>query len=285
MNKIQRPINNYDVAGWNAYYKRFPGMPRAVGADGDIDPDDPKVKEVVEAAVNAAVGAANTAHETSIAGLKKNSDTLLEENRQFKQKFEGVDLEAYGNWQKQMTGDEDAKLIAEGKVDEVVGKRTERMRTDYETRLNVANESTAEVQKASDGWKGRYAEERIGNALRGAAAEAGVIPEAMDDLIARGKSVFSVNSDGKVEARNEAGELQMSKDGKSVLGPKEFVSDLKELAPHYWPGSRGAGAQGAVPGGGGVDDLDAAMQAAAEKNDMTEYRRLKQKKAELKTGK
>ncbi len=272
MKKYKRPIDNYDTAAWEAYYSQFPNARRSVGADGDDDDvdlsKDPKVQELIKTAVASAVA------ETTV-GLKKNSDTLIEENRALKRQFEGVDIEGYNSWQERMANDEELKLIAEGKTDEVVNRRTERMRGDYETRIKTAETKTSEAEENSASWEGRYANEKIGNELRRAAELAQVLPEAMDDVVSRGNGLFKINAEGGIEARDAAGQLLMSKDGKSVLGPKEFVESLKETTPHYWPGSRGAGAGGSGSGSGGLSDIDSAMNMAAQKGDMKEYRRLK----------
>jgi phage protein len=72
-----------------------------------------------------------------VAGLKNKNGELLGSQKQLKadlanmqeqlKRFDGIDPEAVHNILKRFSDDEEAKLIAEGKIDEVLNRRTERM--------------------------------------------------------------------------------------------------------------------------------------------------------------
>lgn len=240
------------------------------GGGSGIDMDNPAIKEAIQSAVD-----------LSTKSIKENLDSIIKEKRDLQRQlksFEGIDVDKIKDMQSRFENDEEAKLISEGKIDEVINRRTERMRTDLTTKLDAASETEAKITAERDSFKDMFHQERINNQIRLAAEKSGVLPEAIEDIIKRAAGVFSLNDDGAIVARDKEGNLILSKDGKSVLGPPEFVETLKESASYYWPGSVGGGAGGSGAGKGSAD-LNTQMQAAVARGDMKEYRRLR---AELK---
>src|SRR5690606_31926301 len=88
-----------------------------------------------------------------VTGLKsKNSEllglnkTIKTEFEQFKGQFEGLDEEAVKSLLQQARQDEETKLIAEGKIDEVVSRRTERLRGDYDKQHQAERERAEKAE-------------------------------------------------------------------------------------------------------------------------------------------
>ncbi|MDM3628264.1 hypothetical protein O9403_18930, partial [Proteus mirabilis] len=85
-----------------------------------------------------------------VSGLKaKNSELLgkLKEQGDNLKRFEGIDPDTVKGMLKRFENDEEAKLIADGKIDEVLNKRTERLRGDFDKKLKEAS-SKAEKAEA-----------------------------------------------------------------------------------------------------------------------------------------
>jgi hypothetical protein len=117
-------------------------------------------------------------------------------------------------------------------------------------RLKAGEGRLAELEtlvKARDGQLARLA---IDGRIREAAAKAALVPSAIEDVLGRGRRVFSLDKDGTPVARNAEGEVIAGKDGESPLSPAEWLETMKETAPHWWPPSSGAGAPGAGARGG-----------------------------------
>ncbi len=77
----------------------------------------------------------------------------------------------------------------------------------------------------------------IERAIRDAAVEAKVLSTAVIDAVMHGRSVFEVTEDGRI----------ITKDGSGAtpgLSAKEWLKDMMERAPHWWPASIGGGSQG-----------------------------------------
>lgn len=80
---------------------------------------------------------------------------------------------------------------------------------------------------------------KIELALRAAAEKAKVVPSAIPDVVMRGLRDFElIEHEGKIRI--------VTKEGHATPGiePEVWVEDLSQIAPHYWPGNQGAGANG-----------------------------------------
>lgn len=197
----------------------------------------------------------------AVAGLKSKNAELLGMNKtikseleQFKGQFEGLDVEAVKGLLSKASQDEETRLIAEGKIDEVVTKRTERLRGDYEKQLQ---EATQRAEKA-EAFANQFKDKVLADSIRAAALKAGALPEASDDIILRAKGTFQLNEHGEAVALDRDGEVIYGKDGKTPLSPLEWAESLREAAPHLWPRAVGAGQTG-----------DKGGKATKKRSDMT----------------
>lgn len=219
------------------------------------------IKAQIDAAVNEAV-----------EGLKRKNGEVIQANKALKEqlaRFDGIDPEAVSAMLKRFADDEEAGLIKSGKFDEVLNKRTERMKGDFTKQLDAERATTKRYQEANR----KLADRALAEAIVKAASKAGALPEALDDIVLRAKaSGWSVSEDGDIVAMRD-GEVVIGKDGKTSLSPTEWAETLRETAPHLWPKAQGAGATGSGSGGGSgkksitreeFDKLDpAAKQKAA----------------------
>ncbi|MFZ5312959.1 host specificity protein J [Enterobacter asburiae] len=90
---------------------------------------------------------------SEVTGLKtKNSELLgtIKQQKENLSRFEGIDPDAVRGILQRFSDDEEAKLIAAGKIDEVLDKRTERLRADVDKQIKAANE------RADSGTEPRY---------------------------------------------------------------------------------------------------------------------------------
>ena len=139
---------------------------------------------------------------------------------------------------KRFENDEEAKLIADGKIDEVLNKRTERLRGDFDKKLKEANSKAEKAEAFANKFRARV----LGDEIRSAAGKAGALTSAQEDLILRAKGIFQINDEGQAVAVDEDGNPIMGKDGRTPLSPIEWIESLKESAPHLFPAASGTGA-------------------------------------------
>jgi hypothetical protein len=214
-----------------------------------------------------------------VGGLTSKNTQLLDEVKKTKLKFNTLndslkdfDL-AEAKKALALVNSEEGKLLKDGKkLEELVEVKVSSMKSDYETKLAEKTAINKENRDKKRKWRNKYQTKTIDDTIRQAALTAKVRPEALEDVITRGRSVFAMSEDGRsVEARDGKGDLL--KVGDLIANPKNWVESLKNTAPHYWPGSTGAGFTG--EGAGGGSDNHSKMLAAAKSKDMKAYRHYK----------
>ncbi|MGW8179102.1 MAG: hypothetical protein ACWGQW_10105 [bacterium] len=247
--------------------------------------EDEKVREQAVAELNAQIEEVNKGVDNriseAIAGLKTKNDELLGEKKKLQaiaERFKDIDdPEKAREALKLLEENEFAQLIKDGKIEEVIEKR-------ISTATGAANEKIEQLEVALDlatqgqsKFQSLYNRKMIDDEIRKAAVHAGVRPEAIEDVLLRGATVFSLSEDGQVEARDSKGNLLKNKD-KMVVTPSVWVDGLKETSPHYWPGSAGADLGGAHSAN--LPDQQRKLAEAAEGNNQSDYRKMRQKMKE-----
>lgn len=217
-----------------------------------------------------------TEYEESITGLKTKNDELLNEKKAIQERlksFDGIDdAVAAQEALKFVRENEQARLIQEGKFEELIEKRVSQVKSDAMAKIEELNNKYGAVSQEAVTYKQKYQTKIIEDELRNAAIEAGVRPEALSDVLLRGTMEFALSEDGtSVEARDAKGQLRKNKDG-IVLIPSVWLEGLKNTAPHYWPGSDSAKLSGKSSSS---SDVLAQMQELLAKGNVDGYRKLR----------
>lgn len=189
--------------------------------DQEIDFNDPKIQAYLE---------------EQTKGLKtKNSELLgkFGELKEFKSKFDGVDVETLLQFAEKAKQDDITKKLAEGKFDEVLAQKTDLMRSDYEQKLS---EQTSRAQTLES--------KVLGGFIATYAAQAGVQPEAIDLVNMLAQNQFKLDANGDPVAVNAQGEVINGKDGKTPLSITDWLTSLRESKPLLWGNPQGSNAPG-----------------------------------------
>lgn len=221
-------------------FKRLMNAQGGEGGEGGGGQATPPDAAAIQAQIDAAV-----------AGLKAKNSEVIGENKKLKEQlaqFEGIDPNAVRNILKRFADDEEAKLIADGKIDDVLNKRTERMKADFDKKLSEALSKAEQAEKRAQAFQGRV----LDDAIRAAAAKAGIHQHAIDDALLRGRAMFTLDEDGQAVQLGEDGRPVLGKDGKSPFTPAEWLEGMKEKAPHWFPATASGGGASNAGGGGGV---------------------------------
>lgn len=237
-------------------------MPEGTKTQEELDQEAANKVDTTSAEFLAAVNSAVT-EQTS--GLRDNRDAVLGEKRELKTAHDALkkqlddlgDLDTVKAMVDRFKNDEEAKLIADGKIDEVLNKRTESLRRDSESRVTAATAKVAELEEGLAGAYTRIATLIVGSSIDAATAKLECAPTARVDIRRAALEVFSLNSENEgIEARDKGGVLLMGPDGKTPLSPGAWLEGQKEACPHWWGPSAGGGAGGGV-GVKGKDSVDA----------------------------
>lgn len=218
-------------------FVRFNAVDDEGGGGGGGNAITPEVQAIIDSKVNEAVTGLKTKNSELLGKLKDAGENL--------KRFDGIDPDAVRAILSKFASDEEAGLIAKGDIDTVLKKRTERMQADYDKKLNAEAEAKARAEAKA----AKLANRTLAGALRDAAIKTGALPEALEDIVLRAGSTWTLNDDGEAVAMN-GDEVILGKDGKTPLTPMEWAESLRETAPHLWPKAQGTNAPGSNAGGG-----------------------------------
>ncbi|MDX1698977.1 MAG: hypothetical protein R3250_00095 [Melioribacteraceae bacterium] len=185
--------------------------------------------------------------------LKGHNSKLLDEKKSVQAKlkeFGDIDADSVKKMMKAFDSNEEAKLLAEGKLDEVVNKRSEKVKLQLDSLKSEFDEFKLNSSKEKDVWKNKYEKTVIENTLRKELEDSKIRPEFIDYALFKSEGLFSLDENEKIESRDSEGNLRTVK--RKQLDPALFVEQLKENESHLWPESKGAGATGGS--GNGVSD-------------------------------
>lgn len=180
------------------------------------------------------------------SALQKEREIARDAQKRLKElqtQFEGIDPVAAKDLLSKVNQSEEARLIADGKIEEVIKQRTVRMQAEYDAKLKEAEgKMTAAEQRAA-----RRDAQVLENQIRQAATEAGIHKHAIDDALLRARTQFSLSDSDAAVALGSDGQPVYGKDGQTPLSLKEWFDSMKNAAPHWYP----AGSSGSGAGGGG----------------------------------
>ena len=185
--------------------------------------------------------------------------------------FEGLDLNAARkgadliNSQK---SEEERKLLADGKIDEVVDRRTSTMKSHHDATLKAKQKEFEDLQAKYQMLDNSYSQQLVTTSLSSALEETGVRLRkgARADVEARVNKVFKRGEKG-LDAFDEDGEPRYAKNGKQY-GIKDFVMDLVEQAPHLIEASGGGGGNQTQTGRSSAKGGNSAGIVVIDRNDV-----------------
>lgn len=240
-----------------------------------IDINSDSFKSAVAAAASSLVA-------TETDGLKnKNSDLIerLQKAKDTAKQFEGMDIEKIRTMTKIFEQSEEAQMIADGKFDEVMQKRTDKVTSGFNDQVQ---ELTLELERSLEketSYKTRLDQNSIRDELTKAALKAGVRKDAIEDIVRRGFDTFSISDSEEVEARDRNGELALT-DDKLILNPERFVESLKSTNSYYWSESESGGTSGSNDrlGGKNSESVVSGIASSADFN-LADYRKARSKQS------
>jgi hypothetical protein len=215
------------------------------------------------------------------AALKSNNQKLLDEKKKIQDRFKDItDPDEALKAMKLINENEEMQMFRDGKFEDVIQRRLSSVTTQHEEAVKELTTKFETTEMTATKYRSLFQDLVIDNQLRSAAAKAGILPAAMEDVLNKGRNIFAVAEDERsVESRDHNGKLRKTEDDK-VLTPENWIEGLKRQSPHYWPPSQAAGF---TPGGGtSADDLEVQIQAAAKSGNSKLFRELREKQRKMK---
>lgn len=204
---------------------------------------------------------------TGVTGIKTQSDVdrlsaaLTKERndhkatRQTLQAFGELDpeevrtkLENYDNLNEQVEALKAGGAFDEEKMEPIIQSRVrqaigplEREKNTLQRQLDDTKKKVGEFEGTVSQLQQKMINDRIERAVRDTAVAEKVIAPAIGDAVLNARGIFEETEDGRI----------VTKDGVAGVTPgltaKEWLNDMKEKAPHWWPSSVGGGSRGGGP--------------------------------------
>lgn len=153
----------------------------------------------------------------------------------------------------------DVPEAVRAKIDKIVEKRTERMRTDHETQVNAFKKQLGDGTTEKEKITAQLSELLIDNAIRTHATKLGIRDEAVEDAVLAGKQLYRIK-DGKPVPMN-GDQVVYGKDASSPMPIDEWLGGKQKERPHWFKESTGTGAKPAGGGGQGAAHTITETQA------------------------
>ncbi len=159
------------------------------------------------------------------------------------EKFKDIDPEKAREALKKIEELSDKELIDAGQIEELVGQKTERMRADFDGQLVAKTEALTHANEQLATLGIEISDIKIFSTIRDAAVKAGARPEALDDIVNRGRAVWKLVEGSPRAYKVGTEDVLYGKEGE-VMGIDEWVGTLAKDAEHLFRESGGGGAKG-----------------------------------------
>lgn len=202
-----------------------------------FDASDPAVQAFVQSAIDSATKDIRS----EIKGFRDNNIALKKEVEGYKSI--GMNPDDLKRLVENINKNEEAKLIADGKFEDVLQMRVEPLRRDYETRLDAATKRQDELSERVHLLEEENYELRVTQQVT-----AHIPPDVWDGaqriFIDEARKVWKRDDDGNMVPRRDNGTRWISKDGKHDIGFEEWIATFRDTMPFLFRTPSGSPARG-----------------------------------------
>ena len=196
--------------------------------------------------------------------------------KEMEDRYAGIDPDEARALKSRLDNDEEGRLIAAGKIDEVVAKRTEKQRLDQERKVKDAEAKAAEAvarEAEKDAKLSRFSQRALGFHVSQFAAKAGTHAEVVEDalLLARSEG-WTIDDDGEPVQLNKDGAVVIGKDTKTPFKLADWFEEKRASRKYWWPAQNSGGGAGGGGGNRGSSGQDLSGLKPTERMTMARQR-------------
>lgn len=134
--------------------------------------------------------------------------------------------------------------LPQERIDELVEKRVNTQTAQLNRQITELTDANTQKDELIAGYEASERRRTIHDAVRSAMVESKVVDTAHEDVLLLAERVFEVTDANEVLIKDEVGAVPGAT-------PQQWLQDMQEKRPHWWPASEGGGAGGSgTPGGG-----------------------------------
>lgn len=213
----------------------------------------------------------NGALRVELATAKREAAERRMALKAIEEKYTGIDPVKVKEMLAKLDQDGEQALIAAGKIEEVIQRRSEKLRADLQRQIDEAHGKTKAAEERVSKYSQRVLDDRIRDAVMG---KVHVHAIKSGDVLRAAREIFKLDENGDAVQLDADGKAVLGKDGKTPFSPAEWIESMADVAPHWFPSdSSGGGAGGSKNNAGGgktmkrsaFNALPAREQSAAAK--------------------
>jgi len=163
------------------------------------------------------------------------------------EKYKDIDPEKYRRAVvalDQLESQAEAELIKDGKLDEVISRRTAAMARDFESQLKATKTAAETAAAERDQYRSKLSGIQIEQTVLGEVERIGKLrPGARQDVTLRARTTWALNEHGDLIAKDEKGGRAYGTKGEP-LTPTEWAQGLLKDASYLFEPAGGGGAKG-----------------------------------------
>lgn len=160
--------------------------------------------------------------------------------------YEGIDADAAREALKQAQEMKDKNLMDQGKFDELMEQRTDRMKKEYEGQIKSWKTKAETAESSAGTYKSKLEEVLIDAELSKALSKVGTLKQdSLEYLLPRGKKTWKLNEETtSMTPIGEDGNVLYGSDAKTPLTADEWAKGIAQTTPWFFEDTKGAGASG-----------------------------------------
>lgn len=150
--------------------------------------------------------------------------------------YDGIDVNKYKELLTKAEMDEEERLIAEGKKDEVFSAKLDSVNNEWKKQVLDKDSIIESSNKRIEQLRSKALSDQIRSGINGV-----FHAHANDDAVMVAMNLFKLDDNDNVVMVDSNGSIIMGKDSKTPLSIKEWAnsSELKEAKPHWFPANLG----------------------------------------------
>lgn len=192
-------------------------------------------------------GEDNSALRVELATAKREAAERRMAIKALEEKYTGIDPVKVKDMLAKLDQDGEQALIAAGKIDEVIQKRSEKLRADMQRQIDEAHGKAKSAEERVSKYSQRVLDDRIRDAVMG---KVHVHAIKSGDVLRAARELFVLDESGNAVQLDEDGKQVLGKDGKTPFSPAEWIESMTEVAPHWFPSDSSGGGAGGSKGTG-----------------------------------
>lgn len=207
-------------------------------------------KEVPEGGFKLDAEAVASSGNAAEAALKKKTDEFRNNNIQLKKQLDELhhrigdmtpeELASLRELKSKIDNNEAMQLVKEGKLDEVISKKTSQMKAQYDADMRKLNDQLKLISETNAKKTNRLSQLLLDTAIDAEVEKLGIPREGTRDIARRlARDKFTIDEAEQIVPITAEGDEQGQ-----TLTPTTFVRGLLKSMPHLFEGSTGAGATG-----------------------------------------